>query len=90
MLERKPPIKRRHQCERTVSSRFASVPGAFAKAPGWVFPVWLGDSRRLLVRRPEDMVGRTGGVSRDNRWITYTETASEGDFWIATIRQERQ
>jgi hypothetical protein len=34
------------------------------------------------------MVGRTVGVSRDNRWITYTETATEGDIWIAAIKNE--
>ncbi len=33
------------------------------------------------------MVGRTVGVSRDNKWITYTETATEGDLWVATIRK---
>jgi Tol biopolymer transport system component len=90
------------------TKQFARVPGDFARAPGWVFPVWLGDSRRLLVRRHDgiaivnadtgvgrlllvvggDMIGRTVGVSRDNRWITYTETATEGDIWIATIKQE--
>jgi Tol biopolymer transport system component len=32
------------------------------------------------------MVGRTVGVSRDNKWITYTETATEGDLWVATIK----
>jgi hypothetical protein len=25
--------------------------------------------------------------SRDNQWITYTETATEGDVWVATIKQ---
>lgn len=34
------------------------------------------------------MVGRSVGVSRDNRWITYTETATEGDLWIATIKKQ--
>jgi Tol biopolymer transport system component len=87
--------------------QFARVPGEFGQAPGWLLPVWLADSRRLLVRRPGaiavvnadtgaghplfavggDILGRSVGVSRDNRWITYTETATEGDIWIATIRQ---
>ena len=33
-----------------------------------------------------DMIGHTVGVSRDNRWITYTETATEGDLWMVTLR----
>jgi hypothetical protein len=91
-----------------LTEQFTRVPGDFARAPGWLFPVWLRDSRRLLVRRHDgiaivnvdtgagrlllvvggDMVGRTVGVSRDNRWITYTETATEGDIWIAAIKNE--
>ncbi len=39
----------------------------------------------LLISVGGDMIGRSVGVSRDNRWITYTETASEGDIWIATL-----
>jgi Tol biopolymer transport system component len=88
------------------TKRFDPVPGDLTRAPVWVFPVWLADGRRLIVRSPEgivvvdadtgagrplvavagDMVGRSVGVSRDNRWITYTETATEGDIWIATLR----
>ena len=30
------------------------------------------------------MVGRTIGVCRDNKWITYTDTSTEGDVWVAT------
>jgi Tol biopolymer transport system component len=33
------------------------------------------------------MVGESVGVSKDGRWITYTETATEGDVWIATVHQ---
>ena len=89
-----------------VTKQFTRVPGELARAPGWLFPIWMGDSRRLLVRRPDgvaivnaetgagrlvvgvggDMIGHTVGVSRDQKWITYTETATEGDIWIATIR----
>jgi Tol biopolymer transport system component len=92
-----------------VTKQFTRVPGELARAPGWLYPVWMGDSRRLLVRRPDgvaivnaesgagrllvvvggDMIGHTVGVSRDNKWITYTETATEGDIWIATIRDGR-
>jgi Tol biopolymer transport system component len=32
-------------------------------------------------------LGASAGLSRDNKWITYTETATEGDIWIATIRK---
>jgi serine/threonine protein kinase/Tol biopolymer transport system component len=41
---------------------------------------------RLLIPVGGDMVGRSVGVSRDNRWITYTATATEGDVWIATVK----
>jgi len=91
-----------------LTKQFSRVPGELARAPGWLYPVWMGDSRRLLVRRPDgvaivnaetgagrlvvvvggDMIGHTVGASRDNKWITYTETATEGDIWIATIRRQ--
>jgi serine/threonine protein kinase/Tol biopolymer transport system component len=89
------------------TKQYATVPGDFARAASWVFPSWLADGRRLLVRRPEGIAiidGTTGagrlllpvgghisgkslGVSRDNKWITYTETATEGDIWIATMKK---
>ena len=31
------------------------------------------------------MIGRSVGVSRDDRWITYTETATEGDIWLMNL-----
>jgi hypothetical protein len=72
----------------------------------WMFPVWLGDSRHLLVRNTRGIwlvdsetsrvrplisvggyaIGLSMGVSRDNRWITYTETATEGDVWLAELK----
>jgi Tol biopolymer transport system component len=84
--------------------QFTRVPGNLARSD-WVFPVWLADGRRLLVRRSDglavvdsesgsgrliisvggDAIGRNFGVSRDNRWITYTETATEGSVWVATL-----
>jgi len=90
-----------------VTKQYAAVPGDLAHAPSWLYPVWLADGRRLLVRRPDGvavldaatgagrlvppigghMFGKTAGVSRDNKWITYTETATEGDIWIATIKK---
>ena len=33
------------------------------------------------------MIGESVGVSADNRWITYTDTATEGEVWIANIRK---
>ena len=40
---------------------------------------------RPLVAVGGQVIGKSVGVSRDNRWITYTETATEGDVWIATF-----
>jgi Tol biopolymer transport system component len=91
-----------------LSKRFTRLPGELARAPGWLYPVWLADGRRLIVRRPDgvavvnaetgagrllfavggDITGRSIGVSSDNRWITYTETATEGDIWMATLKTE--
>lgn len=34
------------------------------------------------------MTGHSMGVSRYNPWITYTETATEGDIWIATLKKQ--
>ncbi len=68
-------------------------------------PVWLADSRRLLVRdrngifqvdavtgRAKELVEVSGyytgfslGITRDDRWITYTETATDGDIWLMTL-----
>ena len=42
---------------------------------------------RLLVPVGGYMIGVSVGVSADNRWITYTDTATEGDVWIANIRK---
>ncbi len=73
---------------------------------GFKTPVWLADSRRLIVRTPRGIwlldsttgekralisvggyaVGLSVGISRDNHWITYTETATEGDIWLAELK----
>jgi Tol biopolymer transport system component len=72
---------------------------------GYRMPVWLSDSRRLVVRdargiwlvdpgrgEPRRLVrvggyatGVSVGVSRDDHWLTWTETATEGDVWIAEL-----
>jgi Tol biopolymer transport system component len=87
------------------TQQFTRVPGDLVRTHQWVYPLWLADSRRLLVRRPDgivlvdaetgagrmlvtvagDMIGHSVGLSRDNRWITYTETATEGDIWIGSV-----
>jgi eukaryotic-like serine/threonine-protein kinase len=87
--------------------RIAPVPGLWAGGAVWLYPIWLNDSRHLIVRRPEGLswldadtgegrvlvpvegltVGVGAGVSRDNHWLLYTETASEGDIWTGTLKQ---
>lgn len=44
-----------------------------------------GTSTKLMRVRGY-LIGRSMGVSKDNRWITYTETGTEGDIWIATLK----
>jgi hypothetical protein len=31
------------------------------------------------------MIGRSFSTTKDDRFITYTETAAEGDIWLATF-----
>jgi hypothetical protein len=86
--------------------QYASVPSD-RRPPLWVWPVWLADGRRLIVRWPEGIElvnadtgdhhslipiggmfqGMSAGASHDNRWISYTETATEGDIWMGTLKQ---
>jgi Tol biopolymer transport system component len=72
---------------------------ALPEGRGW--PVWLSDSRRLLVARHDGIVlldTRSGravplldaapqgiSVSRDDRWLSYVETHTESDVWMATL-----
>lgn len=89
------------------TKQYTAVPGPLAHGALWLWPKWLSDGRRLLVRGEAGLavldastgeghalmsisgysVGSSAGLSRDNKWITYTETATEGDIWIATIRK---
>jgi hypothetical protein len=64
-------------------------------------PVWLGDSRRLLVAQHDRIVLLDTGtghaspvlavaaqgisISRDDRWVTYIEPHSEADVWLAQL-----
>ena len=40
---------------------------------------------RLLVPVGGYAVGHSVGVTNDGRWITYTETGTEGEIWLATF-----
>jgi hypothetical protein len=42
-------------------------------------------ARRPLLNVGGYAVGRSLGISRDGRWITYAETGIEGDIWLATF-----
>ena len=64
-------------------------------------PVFMSDSRRLLVARYDRIVlvdSRTGqatpvlpvgahglSLSRDDRWLSYIENHAESDVWLATL-----
>jgi eukaryotic-like serine/threonine-protein kinase len=51
--------------------------------------VQLFDTRtrrtKLLIEIGGYMIGRSFSTTRDDRFITYTETAAEGDIWLATF-----
>jgi len=51
-----------------------------------IFFLDLGGSRRRLIDVGGYIVGRSMGLSRDRRWITYTETGTEGDIWLARLK----
>jgi dipeptidyl aminopeptidase/acylaminoacyl peptidase len=40
---------------------------------------------RLLLPVGGYMIGKSVGVTADDRWITFTETAAEGDVWLAAF-----
>jgi Tol biopolymer transport system component len=40
---------------------------------------------KLLVAVGGYSIGRSVGVTADARWITYTETGTEGEIWLATL-----
>jgi hypothetical protein len=44
-------------------------------------------ARHLLIAVRGYHTGRSVGVSRDHRSITYTETGTEGDIWVATLKK---
>jgi Tol biopolymer transport system component len=53
--------------------------------------IWLINSRtqtrKLLIAVGGYHVGRSVGVTRDGRWISYTETGTEGEIWLATMKR---
>jgi eukaryotic-like serine/threonine-protein kinase len=64
-------------------------------------PVWLSDSRRLLVARQDrivlldtrsgqatpvlDVAAHCMSLSHDDRWLSYIENQAESDVWLATL-----
>ncbi len=46
----------------------------------------LRGTRRLLIDVGGYSTGRSLGLSRDSTWITYTETGTEGDIWVARLK----
>jgi eukaryotic-like serine/threonine-protein kinase len=51
--------------------------------------LWLLDIRsrkaRPLLGPKGHAFGKSVGITRDNRWITFTESAGEGDIWLASF-----
>jgi eukaryotic-like serine/threonine-protein kinase len=43
--------------------------------------------RKLLIPVRGYAIGRSVGVTRDGKWITYTETGTEGDIWMASFNK---
>jgi len=41
--------------------------------------------RKLVIPVRGYATGRSVGVTRDGKWITYTETGTEGDIWMASF-----
>jgi Tol biopolymer transport system component len=72
---------------------------ALPEGGGW--PAWMSDSRRLLVARYDrivlvdtrndratpliDTAAHCISLSRDDQWLSYIETRSEADVWMATF-----
>jgi Tol biopolymer transport system component len=52
----------------------------------WIVHPDTGDWRQL-VSVDGFFAGLSVGLTRDDKWITYTETGTEGDIWIATLKK---
>jgi Tol biopolymer transport system component len=46
-----------------------------------------GKTMRRLIPIGGYWIGRSLDIARDGRWISYTETGTEGDIWLAELRQ---
>ncbi len=84
------------------SGQYSAVPGAESlswviglwldeqrlvfRDPGGISVLHLDGRRTQVLDVGGYFVGRSVGVSPDGRWLTYTETGTEGDIWLATIR----
>ena len=44
---------------------------------------------KLLVKTGGYFIGRSANLTRDGKWLTYSETASEGEIWLATMKKDR-
>jgi len=85
------------------SRQYATRPGdASWLAMAWLSDgrrLIVRDDRGIWVVRPDrqdwrqlisvggSIIGRSVGLARDDKWITYTETGTEGDIWIATLKK---
>jgi Tol biopolymer transport system component len=53
--------------------------------------IWMMDAatgtRKLLVHVGGYVIGRSIAVARDGRSITYTETGTQGEVWLATLKK---
>ena len=43
---------------------------------------------KLLVKTGGYFIGRSVSLTRDGRWLTFSETASEGEIWLATMKKD--
>jgi Tol biopolymer transport system component len=85
------------------SRQYVKQPGsAFWLAMAWLSDgrrLILRDDRGIWLVHPDTQdwrplvsvggfcAGRSVGLTRDDKWITYTETGTEGDIWIATLKK---
>jgi Tol biopolymer transport system component len=85
------------------SRQYMKQPGAaFWLAMAWLSDgrrLIVRDDRGIWIVHPDTQdwrplvsvggfcAGRSVGLTRDDKWITYTETGTEGDIWIATLKK---
>jgi Tol biopolymer transport system component len=85
------------------SRQYMKQPGAaFWLAMSWLSDgrrLIVRDDRGIWIVHPDTQdwrplvsvggfcAGRSVGVTRDDKWITYSETGTEGDIWVATLKK---